>query len=1335
MNTSPTRTLTDAQQRALDLTRHTAVSAGAGSGKTFVLTERFVRALERVRGEPRPLRRVVAITFSRKATAEMRARVRVATGERLRAAARAGDHELVRFWRHVREQLHTARITTIDAFCASLLREHPLAAGVDPGFEVVEAQEARLLAKDAVGLALTHVSKHGEPDDEALTALARLTARYRRYELSRMLESLLADRALADAWATTAARADDAIAREVERTRGVLSERFDDACARLRTAIGGRARAALATGAAFEGDDKLLAPVKAAHAFLTAIERGTAGEEAFLAAAAELLREKRDTGTWEARGYGRTGRQGFWGGKNGIAEMRATVAVFTRRFEETLWWYAPFDAEMEREGLAAERDLATLYRRVDARYRSLVGEPRRLDFAGLILGAGKLVARPVAARRIAREIDHLLVDEFQDTSIAQWSVLERILLASASEEPPGAEPRITAFVVGDEKQAIYEFRGGRVEVFRRVVGRLAEWGGQHVVMDDNFRSLPNPIGVVNDVFDAVFTGGTAPPYEAAPQPLRAHRRLPPPGEDAGAPATEGVVELLLSDPGTVKDVDTLREIEADRIAAHVRELVDARAPIVCPVTGALRPVSWADVAVIVFYKRLYANLESAFAARAIPTRVLGGLGFYQSREALDTTAFLRALTDPRDEISLAAVLRSPFANLCDPALWALSRVPGDSLRAKLASAASAPPGDAFDAGAHARVATIHARLERWQKHLGRVPTSSLLDGATRECGYRAVAFAMPGGERRIAILERLLDVVRRFEARHGIRPVELTEWLVQQTEEVHDEGEAAESGRADGVTLMTIHRAKGTEYPIVVVPGLLDAGHGGDPLPFRATHDVDGARLGLKVPVDPGTYDPTATDMCRTSRFRLLDLALAERRRAEEKRVLYVAMTRARDRLVLSTRTPLSVGKDAAPSALNTQWTALDWLRTLDPLAEAMSGSTEDPVRLASSVVEVRAPITVTRPELAPDRRLLDVIGELERAAGDGADPAVASPVQRESLASRSRRTQQAEQTEQTEQSEEIEPIERNGPTEQGQMDLFGADAVDPHESHTPQAVRLLPDVGAAEDARVHAPVVLTATALAALATAPWRPRDPDDEDHDAGEDDGTDDGARSARATVDRARGTRDTGDAGARRSAGAELGRRVHTLLARATRAASATDILAAGGDAAAHASTFLESERGQEALAAERAYTEIAFVLPTPHGRIDGTIDRLYLAPDGAWTIADTKTSRLLPGADLARHAVMRGYDVQLLVYAAAAARLLELAPDARLRLVLFFTDPAHAGAREVVRELCASELPSRDALGEHVRLASDATREGARESTLEPPPARRIFDWNALAEVTR
>lgn len=870
------RPLTQDQEKALDVARHTAVSAGAGSGKTTVLVERYLRTIEAGRAGAlvRPSE-ILALTFTKKAAAEMRARVHAALAER---AAR--DPRLL----PLREEIHAAPIATIHAFCASVLRELAVAAGIDPAFEVLEGVEQRVLLGEAIEDLLRERAAGADPETETLARI------YRRGELARALAGLAAKRGAARRWAEEVARASDE--ELLARWRAVRPvdpvEVFGD--------LGPiEAEAAGRDGLAEKAREALRARAEALGAL-------DLGERSGNARALCILRRLALPGGPFARNDGKPRE---FGGR-GRADARDALTALARRVVEA---GAGAIADLDEAALPALRALARLFQDLLHRYDARKRRRAALDFDDLLARTAALLrARPDVRRAIAGRFAAVLVDEFQDVDPVQWEILSSL-----------AGP--TVFAVGDEKQSIYRFRGADVSVFRELRERLAREGGALVPLDENFRTLEGPLAFANELFAKVFGGaGGGADFEARPGALRCRR------EDA-TEAGPGIVELIVrpSTPGAHREPAAPDEREeengfedaldeAELAARAIRRLLDDPEARVKPdaKTPARRPLA-GDVAILLRRRRNLKLFEAALRRHGIPFAVHGGIGFFRAPEVVDAANLLAFLADPREDVALAGLLRSPLCGLTDGGLYLVARMnagaEGAALYDRLRAAAERgglDPADLVAARDSVRL------LERLRAIADRAPVPEILRLAFEESGAYAALATGPRGRQALANLAKLLDLARDFEERGFRGLARLAEMLRFMIDAEEEEGEAdlaaagpssslgAGDAAPEAVRILTVHAAKGLEFPVVLVPEV-----GAPPfdeyeialLEEVGGRDAEGRRLyevGLRVPDPARGCAPAETGLRRLLRQRARAKADAESRR-----LFYVACTRARDRIVL----------------------------------------------------------------------------------------------------------------------------------------------------------------------------------------------------------------------------------------------------------------------------------------------------------------------------------------------------------------------------------------------------------------------------------------------------
>jgi ATP-dependent exoDNAse (exonuclease V) beta subunit len=819
----------------------TAVSAGAGSGKTTALVELVVRLLDgRALGTPCAPSELAAITYTDKAAEELRARVRAAVEERVRAAGERGAAEERRAWLERLNGLERLAAGTIHGFCGRLLREHAPEAGLDPEFEIVEEERARAWLEDAAREAVVAALDEGRPEARVLVGQQRTR------ELAGWIVTLVRERATRGELEPLApAPGDPAAAEEARRALLAAAERVR----RLGAAAGADARAALAedVGRAL---DALAPEDRSTPLALEGLHR--------LGALADAAR-----------------RHDVRGGELGAARKELTAAWSELRGEAADVLAAPQRAEVARLVGEAERRYAARKRRA-----------RAVDFDDLLLRGRALLAGDAALRAELRGgLRALLVDEYQDVNPVQQDLVD--LLARPA---PGGGPGPILVAVGDLKQSIYRFRGADVAVFARLVRAFAAGEGRVLHLTENHRSAPALLDLVN----AVSQRTLQPPAGERPRDdeisFLPEDRLQPRRAEGARPACE----LLVDEEGG-GDAEERRLREARAIAARIAALVSGAAgALVSPrpeggVPQAPRPPRHGEIALL--FRRLtqLGPYERALREAGIPYRLARGGGFYQASEVRDVGELLASLADPEDALPWAALLRSPMCAVSDGALFLLSRLGLARLHGLAPEAIDAAlPGELLTADERAR---LHRFLEAWRElHAvrDRLPLPELLGRAVERLDLDAALLAAPDGERRAANLDKALALAARF-AEAGGGTAELAAHLRALAARPPREPEAALED-ADAVALLTIHQAKGLEWPVVFVPEM------------GAAQRSDGRQVLLDAGgrLCTALVDPVREELVKTAS---VDRARQWDRRAndaESRRLLYVALTRARDHLVLS---------------------------------------------------------------------------------------------------------------------------------------------------------------------------------------------------------------------------------------------------------------------------------------------------------------------------------------------------------------------------------------------------------------------------------------------------
>ncbi|HNS51632.1 MAG TPA: UvrD-helicase domain-containing protein [Anaerolineae bacterium] len=819
----------------LDRGRDVVVTAGAGAGKTLTLVARYLSLL----AEGLPLRSIVAVTFTQKAAREMRNRVRQEIHRYLQEPG--PDLPERERWQTVYRELDGARIDTIHGLCSEVLRSHPAEAGVDPNFQVLDEGHAAVAVAGVVEEALAWAA--GD------VAMGELFA-------------LLGERTLRATLTTMLARRLDVEACLGSAPAPVWPAWEAGFCSHIRGFFGPGVEALFKDLRAVR-DDGTLARAQAAgdklaphlHTLLEVreeIDRCLAqGDWAGASARLPILRRSMP---------GNVGSAGTWRPH----EPKPALGELRRWYEEqgpARWTGDGIDEAHERRLAEAVPALRVLFTYASDLYTTHKQERQALDFDDLEARALALLREDVSVRqRWQDEVQALLVDEFQDTNGRQRDL---VLLLN------GDQGRL--FIVGDAKQSIYRFRGADVAVFRGERKRI-EQGGAHLPLETSYRAHRDLIAALNALLRPVLGEGEDPgrPWAEPFAPLR-HQR-----EEAGPGLQAPFVELHLT-VGPKSD-DALRRA-AVMLAARVRALVESGVQV--EERGRLRPLGYGDVAVLCRASASFRDYEDAFEEAGVPFLSVAGGGFYGRAEVRDLLNALRAVADPTDDLAFAGLLRSPACGLSDAALLALCRerearqaglwellAEGEGLEAL-------PEEERLRAG---RAAGLAGRLHEM---VGRAPVADVLKALLDETGYGA-ALIRAGQARGARNVSKLLAYAHASEIA-GVG--EFLEYVAGLREIGARESEARTTAEG-AVQILTIHAAKGLEFPVVAIGDI--------------THRRGGVRgllldpeLGLLLPVPDPEGRPPAV-------YRLGSVREDEQERAESDRLLYVAATRARELLILS---------------------------------------------------------------------------------------------------------------------------------------------------------------------------------------------------------------------------------------------------------------------------------------------------------------------------------------------------------------------------------------------------------------------------------------------------
>ena len=756
--TNRTMQLTDQQAQAVDIRKNIAVTAGAGTGKTRVLVTRYMQLLAPEGGGIHP-DQIVAITFTRKAAAEMKRRIW------LEVCCRLGEPKQdVGYWIPLLKAVPKSPIGTIHAFATRILRDFPLESGVDPLFSVEDSGQMPEAVGQAVDAAMQQMD-----GDEVWQPLMRQVLRYfPGKDLRWILGSVAGNPDRLDILKNAASQDSGEIIWEnvVKPVMDNLDEMWLIQGVRLVTPTS-------KTGA------------KVHEAVVSSWEDLKAEDYSVRFQALDRILGQLYTG----KGSGRK-----------LSEKDpATPAlnVLQEQMQPLIWLNGIVNMKMER----LSQQLSEILWKISDRTWDLLVETRRrtpaLSFDDLEMYSLELLERSQCREHVIETLKqkyrYFFIDEFQDTNQVQWRIV-RPLITDDEKLMPGR-----LFIVGDPKQSIYGFRGADVTVFNRVKDRIAGIEGNHgkdVLLDRNFRSTPDILNFVDLVCGKMMLGGAE--YEVPFQRLHSERKNLPDGE-------VGLLINYTGDDSGNPDKVSEKYQWCELLAQHIQRMVSS-----CR-------FDYGDIAVMFPARTRLAEMEAALYKYAIPFTVYKGTGFWKRQEIQDLTSFLIWLSEPFRKIELYTVLRSPLFGFSDEQLMVLNQYWHDFPFKKPVMAM----GDILPELQAEMITGAQTILLAAVEISGRTPVYSILESFLVETGGFGSYSALPEGEQVPENIQQFLEIICKMDHERPLPLHSLVRQLIglRDSQDPFDSSMNVEL-KQNTVTLMTVHASKGLEFPVVYLTGL-----------------------------------------------------------------------------------------------------------------------------------------------------------------------------------------------------------------------------------------------------------------------------------------------------------------------------------------------------------------------------------------------------------------------------------------------------------------------------------------------------------------------------------
>ena len=875
---------TSEQQNVIDFRdRNILVSAAAGSGKTAVLVERIIKRITD-KEHPLDIDRLLVVTFTKVAAAEMRERIGNAIEKLLEEYPE--DENL----RKQSTLIHNAQITTIDSFCLFVVRGAFEEIQLDPNFRIADTGEIRLLEMDVLN---DLFEQEYERASEDFLKLVDAYSDKRSNKAVKDMVSKIYHQSSSSPWPKEWISAlaapylvetkEELLATDMMKgiftyVKNLLLEMLEKIC--------GLRQLALAT----EGLQKYAETLEKDLDLFEGLEEIETYEEL------EAFCTKLEFGRMAAV----TKFQGDEQKKEAVAKGRTAIKDDVKNIRER---YFSMPIEQLVKQLQRMRGIAEELVRLSLLYLQAMDEKKAekhiMDFSDIehaalriLVGEETKELRPTAIE-FKKHFDEIMIDEYQDSNQVQ----EEILCAISGE----SEGRYNMFMVGDVKQSIYRFRLARPELFMEKFATydLTESKKQRIDLHKNFRSREEVLDFTNDIFYKIMAedlGNVTYDKEAAlyygasyakSEDMKAEVLLYEKNYDAEDEARDHLEAMTNGRSGDA-DTDTLgtRQIEARMIAGRIHELKETL-KITDKETGEFRPLRNSDIVILLRSLQGWGNdFAAVLGDCGIPAHVSTSTGYFSAVEVQTILSFLKILDNPYQDIPMAAVLKSAIVGLDNEELAEISLTEEchSFAEAALKQMAEATEGKLYH---------FHQLYQKLRKRVSDTPIHLLIDMVLENTGYGDYVKALPAGSQRKANLDMLVEKAIVYEKTSYKGLFHFVRYIDQLQKYEVDFGEADVTGEnEDVVRIMTIHKSKGLEFPVVFVSGLAKNFNEMDSREKMTVHPDMG--LGL----DEIQHNP------RTKRKCLIRSEIADRIRrdnlGEELRVLYVALTRAKEKLILT---------------------------------------------------------------------------------------------------------------------------------------------------------------------------------------------------------------------------------------------------------------------------------------------------------------------------------------------------------------------------------------------------------------------------------------------------
>jgi ATP-dependent helicase/nuclease subunit A len=812
-------TLTDFQKAALDHKKHISLTANAGSGKTTVLTKRYVEILTK---ENISINNVVAITFTEKAASELYSKIALELDRKILETEISKRHKL----EAIRRSLVSAKISTIHSFCIDILKDFAPEAGIDANFSPIDSRIAEELLDRSIDEIITSNLFN---NSDHIKKLIRIFGS--KSQLIKKIKELFNKRK------TTEQLEENLYNNDIEEVIKYFHNKFEEQFGQIFKIKIDELINNIEKVNAPEGSAKLSEKQIEINRILIELETKSSLTEKFI-----LLNDIRKTiltqsGTILKRGY--LTKEAYENKSSIIDEINNTFSEFKDIVIDCNY------ENLNKDLAIFGKDIINFYKEINECYTNKKNQKSFLDFEDLLLLTQKLLKKTEVKESLSEKFKYIMIDEYQDTNDTQYNIFMPILKNLSAGN---------LFVVGDEKQSIYMFREAEVELFNQTKKEIEtkETKGSILDLPHSFRLAPNIALFTNKLFRKLF---------AEPNPIFNevdHNDL----ICAYQNDLTGKVEFLISNEGEIS--------EAEIIARKIIKVKEGN-----------KDYSFGSFSILCTKRKNFAELEKVFSDYNIPFSIVGGKGFFQQQLVLDISNYISFLINPKNDLALASILRAPYFGLTDTELTKISLQKGSFLFSKLKC-----------------LQKYNNIIEILNKHIKlskSLRTSELIRLINVETGYWSYIAFKPNGKQEIANMEKLIIKSIQISEQGFNTLYDFNNYLSDAINQLEDEGQADLDETENSVKIMTVHQAKGLEFKVVIL--------------YKTNQKIFDERLKAKeIAVDKNygilTKLPESNnffeDYKQAPIVGLYNYVQKKKSLAEEKRLLYVAITRAEEHLIVS---------------------------------------------------------------------------------------------------------------------------------------------------------------------------------------------------------------------------------------------------------------------------------------------------------------------------------------------------------------------------------------------------------------------------------------------------